>query len=383
MSMTRPIWGTPSRVARSDLGLPRMLTSCIGPPLMGTAARGRDGRSRQKLRTSRRHSPGRCESLRRRHGGPGPTTIKLPRLTSICVYATRSRPGTNCAERVGRGTHVDCQRRANWASPPPPWFPGCSHQPWTPSAQFFAPGPQISFSIPMQVDASVYQMPVSAHSPYGASLMQVDERYVQVEPSCMPWLDSALRAEFRHHLCPRSSCPHRSRRSRLLPTHPSHCPPPWCTISPVLVPSSLHRRSRRRHHPPHRTRPRRQQACRVRQAARSTRPSSTRLRGARPDRPRLWPCFSVCAGLDAVRGAGAGAASLAPAVRPATTLMGISGVGVGAVMKMFPNQQLAQFVRSHLVPRSAVRSARIRVSRLAVALVCRSRLSHCSLCTCT
>ncbi|KAI0750231.1 hypothetical protein C8Q80DRAFT_1269970 [Daedaleopsis nitida] len=330
--------------------------------------------------------------------GQEPTATKLPRLASIRVYALEAVPEQNARNGVpfmGRGTPVDRQRRADWASPPRPCFSSFSHQPWTPSAQFFAPSPQIAFSAPMQVDAGVYQMSVSAHSPYGASPMQVDEPYVPVEPPCMPWLDPALRAE--------SASPSPSPVPSVIvpPSLPSFAPPPYSSVplssavvhdipsvSVELLSSSISSSSS-------------SSAASDASAPTTGSPSPTgcawhatflqclQSPGCAPffaSEPALAPAPALAptpmyaappVPTDPVSGpalspvqdstpfVGQAPVSPPPQLPPyaqnadATGMgVGVGGVGVGegTAMGMFPNQELAQFVRSHLVPGSVTLS---------------------------
>ncbi|KAI0788322.1 hypothetical protein C8Q74DRAFT_673329 [Fomes fomentarius] len=159
-----------------------------------------------------------------------PGAIKLPPLSSIPVFALEGVPeptGRNGVPFMGRGTPVDRQRRADWATPPAPFIPTSLRftpsqwSPTPPPTEYYSPSPEMAFSIPntVQVNPGMdvgydsaasmpMPMPIQVDLPmpaptaqYGMSVnMNVvpqfeHQSYAQPVPECMPWLDPALRTE--------------------------------------------------------------------------------------------------------------------------------------------------------------------------------------------
>ncbi|RPD55005.1 hypothetical protein L226DRAFT_266937 [Lentinus tigrinus ALCF2SS1-7] len=307
--------------------------------------------------------------------GAAANTPKLPRLSSIRVYALEAVPeqtGRNGVPFMGRGTPVDKQRRADWAAPARPFFPFVS-QPWsvhsTPQPEYYSPSPEMPFQQPgmqmaagmemtmdvgydgaMQVDVQV-QMPVPTATPFGMNVIpQMEQAFAQQQQQqeCLSWLDPALRAESMSpspspaptSILSLSGSAYPSQPQQDIHDFPAHTP------SPDLSSSS---------------------------SCSST--SSSSLGSPSPTGCAWHATFLQC--LQSPAGCAPFFAPAAPAPAPAPVMeayappppvvdpvpvpvasgvdMGV-GVGISVGMGMFPNQELAQFVRSHLVPGSVTLS---------------------------
>ncbi len=158
-----------------------------------------------------------------------PGAIKLPPLSSIPVFALEGVPeptGRNGVPFMGRGTPVDRQRRADWATLSAPLIPislrftPSQWSPTPPPTEYYSPSPEMAFSTPniVQVNPGMHvgydsaasmQMPMQVDLPLPAPtahyekmsvnmnvVPQFEHQYnVQPVPECMPWLDPALRTE--------------------------------------------------------------------------------------------------------------------------------------------------------------------------------------------
>ncbi|KAI0711826.1 hypothetical protein C8T65DRAFT_647421 [Cerioporus squamosus] len=299
-------------------------------------------------------------------GSHGPDTPKLPRLSSIRVYALEAVPeqtGRNGVPFMGRGTPVDKQRRADWAAPARPPLPAAMRfvsQPWSshssPPSEYFSPSPELPFQQPgmqvtagmemgmavgydsaMQVDVQVQvQMPVPTATTFGmtASVVpQMEQAYGQ-QQECLSWLDPALRAE--------SMSP-----------SPSPAPTSVASYSPAVL-------SPMQDYPAHTPSP---------DLSISSASSSLSSLGS----PSPTGCAWHATFLQCLQSPGCAPFFAPPSPSPAPSadayvpvpppidpvpvpvpvpVAPFSSGGIG----MFPNPELAQFVRSHLVPGSVTLS---------------------------
>ena len=340
---------------------------------------------------------------------------RLPPLSSIRVYALEAVPeqtARNGVPFMGRGTPVDRQRRADWAAPARPCLPysrlpylqqQAHTQVWSPSppSEFYSPVYQQGAGVEMgyehergmQVDAPMpmpmqVQMPVPTLSPAFGMGMSMEHPFTQQQQQppqqpqeeCLSWLDPALRAEsMSPSPSPAPATPY------VVQDYPAPTPSPDPSISALSSLSSF---------------------SDVSLSSSCSSASSMSSLGSPSPTGCAWhatflqclqspagcaPFFASCppspppaspghiavavpvaaSSLDTVpvpvsasvsemdAYVSAPVPAFAPTnapvlVEPAPVAAGVDmGVGVGTVgTGMFPNQELAQFVRSHLIPGS-------------------------------
>lgn len=312
-----------------------------------------------------------------------PTTTRkpqLPRLSSIRVYALEAVPeqtGRNGVPFMGRGTPVDRQRRADWASPPKPALPDefSLPQTWTPTpsppATFYSPSPELGFAsidagLPLQMGmdmgmSSVYQqqgspmpisLPMQVHMPAPVSLPSSTpyspNMMAQPYGDCLSWLDPSLRAQSASA----SPSPSPAPPSSVFIAGMGYPPTPPPAEYPMQIPST----------PSPASSPNASTSS-------SSVDSSPSLGSPSPTGCALHASFLQClqsSGCAPFFSAPPVSVSPSPCPAPAPSVsvcapplpevvpynQSMGGVGGG----MFPNQELAHFVRTHLVPGSVTLS---------------------------